>query len=68
MVCSFSCINLFSFFPKKYLTFYLQAEVKHWHGAAKDEWFQHLAVEVPAEGGANEWLEAVSDEEYKKLK
>ena len=43
-------------------------EVKHWHGAAKDEWFQHLAVEVPAEGGANEWLEAVSDEEYKKLK
>lgn len=24
-------------------------EVKHWHGAAKDSWFQHLAVEVPAE-------------------
>ncbi|MGM9552569.1 MAG: cupin domain-containing protein [Clostridia bacterium] len=43
-------------------------EVKHWHGAAKDEWFQHIAVEVPAEDGSNEWLEAVSDEEYKKLK
>lgn len=43
-------------------------EVKHWHGAAPDSWFQHLAVEVPAEGAANEWLEPVTDEEYKKLK
>ena len=42
-------------------------EVKHWHGAARDSWFVHLAVEVPAEGASNEWLEAVSDEEYKKL-
>jgi len=29
-------------------------EVKHWHGAASDRWFSHLAVEVPAEGGSNE--------------
>ena len=43
-------------------------EVKHWHGAAPDSWFQHLAVEVPAEGASNEWLEAVSDAEYAKLK
>lgn len=43
-------------------------EVKHWHGAAPDEWFQHLAVEVPAEGASNEWLEPVSDEDYGKLK
>ena len=43
-------------------------EVKHWHGAAADSWFQHLAIEVPAEGASNEWLEAVSDEEYGKLK
>ncbi len=43
-------------------------EVKHWHGAAPDEWFQHLAVEIPAEGVSNEWLEPVSDEEYGKLK
>ena len=42
-------------------------EVKHWHGAAPDSWFVHLAVEVPAEGASNEWLEAVSDEEYNKL-
>lgn len=42
--------------------------VKHWHGAAKDSWFQHLAVEVPGEGIVNEWCEPVSDEEYLKLK
>lgn len=43
-------------------------EVKHWHGAAKDSWFAHLAVEVPAEGASNEWLEVVNEEDYKKLK
>lgn len=43
-------------------------EVKHWHGAAPDSWFAHLAVEVPAEGASNEWLEPVSDEEYGNLK
>ncbi len=41
--------------------------VKHWHGAAKNEWFSHLAVEVPGENSSTEWLEAVSDEEYDKL-
>lgn len=40
-------------------------EVKHWHGAAKDSWFAHLAVEVPAEGASNEWLEVVNEEDYK---
>lgn len=43
-------------------------EVKHWHGAAKDSWFQHLAVEVPAEGASNEWLEPVEEEDYNNLK
>ena len=43
-------------------------EVKHWHGAAPDSWFSHLAVEVPAEGASNEWLEAVNTQEYEKLK
>lgn len=42
-------------------------EVKHWHGAAKDSWFSHLAVEVPAEGASNEWLEPVDTQEYEKL-
>lgn len=43
-------------------------EVKHWHGAAPNSWFVHLAVEVPAEGSSNEWLEPVTDEEYCILK
>ena len=43
-------------------------EVKHWHGAAPDSWFAHIAIEVPAEGSSNEWLEPVTDEEYSKLK
>lgn len=42
--------------------------VKHWHGAASDEYFQHLAVEVPSENGSTEWCEPVSDEEYSELK
>lgn len=43
-------------------------EVKHWHGAARDSWFAHLAVEVPGEETGTEWCEAVSDEEYRNLK
>lgn len=46
----------------------IPAEVKHWHGAASDSWFAHLAIEVPAEGASNEWLEAVTDEVYSKLR
>lgn len=46
----------------------IPAGVKHWHGAAPDSWFTHLAVEVPAVEGRTEWCEAVSDETYNKLK
>ncbi len=45
----------------------IPAGVKHWHGAAPDSWFSHLAAEVPAEEGSNEWMEPVSDEDYGKL-
>lgn len=45
----------------------IPAEVKHWHGAKKDSWFSHIAVEVPGEGCRNEWCEPVTDEEYSKL-
>jgi 4-carboxymuconolactone decarboxylase len=45
----------------------IPAEVKHWHGAAKDSWFQHIAISVPAEGAGSEWLEPVGDEYYDKL-
>lgn len=46
---------------------HIPAGVKHWHGAAADSWFAHLAFEVPGENTSNEWLETVSDEEYGKL-
>ena len=47
----------------------IPAEVKHWHGAAKDSWFQHLTYHRDAqEGASNEWLEPVTDEVYSKLK
>jgi quercetin dioxygenase-like cupin family protein len=41
--------------------------VKHWHGAKKDSWFSHIAIEVPGENTSNEWCESVTDEEYNKL-
>lgn len=42
----------------------IPAGVKHWHGAAPGSWFSHLAVEVPAEEGSNEWLEPVDEDVY----
>ena len=45
----------------------IPANVKHWHGAKRDSWFSHVAVEVPGEGLANEWCEPVSDQDYDKL-
>ena len=38
----------------------IPAGVKHWHGAAKDSWFVHLAVEVPGEQTSTQWLEPVT--------
>ena len=47
----------------------IPAEVKHWHGAAKDSWFQHLTYHKDVqEGASNEWLEPVSDGQYDILK
>ncbi len=45
----------------------IPANVKHWHGAASDSWFSHLAIEVSGEDASTEWLESVSDEAYSKL-
>lgn len=47
---------------------HIPANVKHWHGAAADSWFAHLAFEIAGENASNEWLEPVTDEEYDKLK
>lgn len=46
----------------------IPAEVKHWHGAAPDSWFSHIAIEIHPELGPATWLEPVADEEYAKLK
>lgn len=42
--------------------------VKHWHGAAPDSWFSHIAIELPGENTSTEWLEPVTDEQYGVLK
>ncbi len=42
------------------------ANVKHWHGASKDQWFSHLALEMPGEATATTWQEAVSEADYLK--
>ncbi len=43
----------------------IPANIKHWHGAAKDSWFSHLAIEVPGTQTSTQWCEAVSDEDIK---
>jgi len=45
----------------------IPANVKHWHGAAPDSWFAHLAIEVDGEETSTEWLEPVPEEEYRAL-
>lgn len=45
----------------------ISPNVKHWHGAKKDVWFSHIALEVPGENTSNVWCEEVSDDEYAKL-
>ena len=45
----------------------IPAGVKHWHGAAKDSWFSHVAVECPGEEAANEWCEPVDEAQYNAL-
>ena len=46
----------------------IPANVKHWHGAAPDSWFSHIAVEVDGVETYNEWLEPVNDEQYGNVK
>lgn len=46
---------------------HIPANVKHWHGAAADSWFSHLAFEISGTETSNEWLEPVDDEQYDAL-
>ncbi len=45
----------------------IPANVKHWHGAKKNSWFSHITFEPPGDNKSNEWLEAITDDEYNKL-
>ena len=40
--------------------------VKHWHGAAIDSWFEHLAIEDVSKG-APTWLERLNLDDYMQL-
>ena len=46
---------------------HIPANVKHWHGAAADSWFAHLAFELPGENASTEWLDPVTGGEYDEL-
>ena len=46
---------------------HIPANVKHWHGAAADSWFAHLAFEIPGDETSNIWLEPVADQDYNRL-
>ncbi|WP_300935704.1 carboxymuconolactone decarboxylase family protein [uncultured Muribaculum sp.] len=46
------------------MVIHIPANVKHWHGAAADSWFAHLAFSVPGEKSSTEWLEPVTELEY----
>lgn len=46
---------------------FIPAGVKHWHGAARDSWFSHVAFEAPGANCSNEWLEPVDDGQYDAL-
>lgn len=49
-------------------TVYIAHELKHRHGAAKDSYFSHISIEIPAQGATTEWLETVDDTTYGSLK
>jgi 4-carboxymuconolactone decarboxylase len=45
----------------------IPAGVKHWHGAAPDSWFSHLAMEIPGQEASTEWCEPVEETQYGAL-
>lgn len=45
----------------------IPANLEYWHGAKKDSWFSHIAIEVPGINTSTEWYELVLDETYNKL-
>lgn len=40
--------------------------IEHWHGAAPDSWFAHIAMTTNSQENATVWLSPVSDKEYEE--
>lgn len=40
-------------------------DIEHWHGAAPDTPFTHIAIETRPEAGPAVWLEPVTDDDYR---
>ena len=45
---------------------WIPAEVKHWHGASPSTSMTHIAIQENLDGKAVEWMEKVTDEQYRK--
>lgn len=45
---------------------HIPAGVKHWHGAARDSWFSHVALEAPGKDCSTQWCEPVDDGQYRQ--
>lgn len=45
----------------------IASDVEHWHGAAPDSWFAHVAIECNPQSNAAIWLDPVSDEQYREV-
>jgi quercetin dioxygenase-like cupin family protein len=41
---------------------------KHWHGAAPDSSMTHIAIQEALDGKNVDWMEKVTDDEYRKVK
>ena len=45
---------------------YFEPEEKHWHGASPQKAMSHLAIQEEVDGKVVDWLEKVTDDQYKK--
>ena len=46
-------------------TVYFAPEEKHWHGASADVAMVHIAIQEAKDGRHVDWMEHVSDEQYR---
>lgn len=44
----------------------IMPDIVHWHGAAPDSWFSHLAIQCNPQINKTTWLDPVDDKEYKQ--